>query len=120
MKAVGDADHLGDRPLKPDHPKQARPAQHGQSIQRVVPEGRIVGEGFEWFEEPPGLGGRVLLPQGCRHFPHEIAKPDRVLLIFGMPPVSRLVERETRRLVRGQELDEHFVREHGHCLVPFP
>jgi hypothetical protein len=51
VEAVGHDDHLDDGPLKPDHPKQARPTQHGQSIQRVVPEGNIVGEGFEWFEE---------------------------------------------------------------------
>ena len=106
VKAVGHDGQFGDRPLKPEHSKQARPAQHGQSIQRVVPEVMIVGEGFKRFQKQPGLDGRILLPERCLQLLHKIAKPDRVLLIFGMAPMGRLVKRETRRLVNRCQLGQ--------------
>ena len=106
VKAVGHDGQFGDRPLKPEHSKQARPAQHGQSIQRMVPEGMIVSEGFKRFQKEPGLDGRILLPERCLQLLYKIAKPDRVLLILGTAPMGRLVKRETRRLVNRCQLGQ--------------
>ena len=103
VKAVGHDGQFGNRPLKPEHSKQARPAQHGQSIQRMVPEVMIASERFKRFQKEPGVDGRILLPERCLQLLYQIAKPDRVLLILGTVPMGRLVKRETRRLVnRGQ------------------
>ena len=63
-------------------------------------------EGFKRFQEQPDLDGWILLPERCLQHLHEVAKPDRVLLILGMAPVSRLVKRETRRLVNRRQLGQ--------------
>jgi len=44
-------------------------------------------------------------------FDHEVSKPDRVLVVLWMPPVRRLVERQTRSRIWGQELGDRFPRE---------
>ncbi len=99
VKAVGHDGQFGDRPLKPEHSKQARPAQHGQSLQRMVPESIIVSEGCKRFQKEPGLDGGILLPERYFQLLYKIAKSDRVLLILGPAPMGRLVKRETRRLL---------------------
>ena len=106
VKAVGNDGQFGNRPLKLEHSKQARPAQHGQSIQRVVPEVVIVSEDFKWFQKEPGRGGRIFLPERCLQLLDKIAKPDRIMLIFGMMPMGRLVKREARRLVNRCQLGQ--------------
>ena len=99
MKTVGHHGQFGDRTLKPEHLKQARPAQHGQSVQCVFPEVTIVGKGCKRFQKEPGLDGGILLPERYIQFLHKITKPDWILLIFGMVPMGRLVKRETWRLL---------------------
>ena len=54
VKAVGHDGQFGERPLKPEHSKQARPAQHGQSIQRMVPEGHDRQRGLQTVPEEAG------------------------------------------------------------------
>ena len=104
VKAVGHDGELGDRPLKLEHSKQARPAQDSQSIQRMVPEVMLVSELLKWFQKESALGGRILLQERCLQFLYKIAKPDRVLLILGAVPMGRLVERKTRRLLNRRQL----------------
>ena len=99
VKAVGHDGQFDDRPLELEDSKQGWPAHHRQSIERMVPEGMIVSEGFKWFQKEPGLDGGILLPERYFQLLYKIAKSDRVLLIPGPAPMGRLVKRETRRLL---------------------
>lgn len=72
----------------------------------MIPEGMIVSESFKRFHNEPDFDGRILLPQRCLQLLDEIAKPDRVLLILGMPPMGRLVQRETGRLMNRCQLGQ--------------
>jgi hypothetical protein len=96
--------------------KQARPAQHGQSIECVRPEVMIVGEGFERFQKEPGFEGWILLSERCLQLLDKVAKPDRVLLILGMAPMGRLIKRETWRLVIRYQRGYEFAREQSFVL----
>ena len=82
-------------------PKDAGPAQNGQAVEGVVPELGVVCEGFEGFQQQPRLGGRILLSERCFQLLHEVSKANRILLVLWMPPMCRLVQRETRRFVVG-------------------
>ena len=114
VEAVGDHNQFGDRLRNPQRLKDAGPAQNGQAIEGVVPELRVVSEGLEGFQQQPRIGGRILLAERCFQLLHEVAKPDRILLVLRMPPVSRLVQRETRRFVVGRKSGKHFSRESAH------
>ncbi len=103
MKRIGHDSKFGDRPLEPERAKQGWATEHCQSIERVVPERMITAKGLKRFKNRINLLSRIFLAERRFHFPDQIAKSDWVLLIFGMPPMGRLVEREARRLMnRGQ------------------
>ena len=99
MEAVGDDGQLGDRLREAVGVKDAGAAQHGQPVERVGPEVPIVGERLERFQQQPCLRRGMLAQQRRFQFLDEIAKPDRVLLVFGMVAMGRLIERQARAVV---------------------
>gem|GEM_PF-3626614 len=106
VKTVGHDGQFGDWPLKLEHSKQARPTQYGQALPHMVPEFIIVREGCKRFQKPPNLDGRILLPERYLQLLYKIAKSDRILLILGPAPMSRLIKRETRLLLDGYQLSQ--------------
>jgi hypothetical protein len=99
VKALGHDGKFGDRPLKPEYSKEARPAQYGQPVQRMIPEIMIVSQRFKWLQKNAGLVDWMLLEERYLQLLYKIAKPDWVLLILGTAPMGRLIKRETWRLV---------------------
>src|SRR5690606_18631698 len=110
METVGDHNQFGNRLRKPQRQKDTRPAQYRQAIESVIPELGIVCEGFEGFQQLLRLDGRILLAQRRFQLLHEVPKPNRVLLVLRMPPMSRLVQRETRRFFVGRQSVKYLVR----------
>ena len=103
MEALCHNNQLGDRPLESVRAEHTRRAEHGQSVTSVLPEVVIVGQRLERREERLDVTRRVRLPQRLLQRLHEVAKPDRVLLVVRMMPMRRLIEREARRRMRLQE-----------------
>ena len=65
---------------------------------------RVVLRPFPKLIDRQGVG--ILLPERCLQFLYKIAKPDRILLVFGMAPMGRLVKRKARRLANRFQLDQ--------------
>ena len=114
VKGVRSDDQLGHGLGDPDGVKHIQSAKHGQTIERVVPEIRVVREGPEGLQQLSRLGLRVVPSQRRFQLFQQVPKADRVLLVVGMAPVSPLVQREKRRFpvrrkpgkhVCGQSLD---------------
>jgi hypothetical protein len=116
VKALAGDDQLADGLRKSHGAEDARAAQYGQSIQRVVPEILILGERLEGLQQRSSIDRRVPLEERCPQLLDEVAKADRVLLVVRMPSVSRLVDREAWRRTVSQELGEQFIREQRHPL----
>jgi hypothetical protein len=57
----------------------------------VIPELTILSEGLKRLQEDASLTGRILLFQRYFQFLYQITKPDRVLLVLGMEPMSLLI-----------------------------
>jgi hypothetical protein len=103
MEAVGDNDQLGNRALEPVDLEEIRRAEDSQPVERMVPEIATVSQGVKRRQERPGVASRIFLPQRSLHSLYEVTKADRVLLVFGMVPVGRLVQREAGRCMNGQQ-----------------
>jgi hypothetical protein len=103
VEAVGHDNQLGNRPPESVNSEHAGRAQHRQSVMGVIPEVGRVGQSQKRLQERLDLMRRVLLPQRLLQRLNEVAKPNRILLVFRKVPMSRLVERDARRLMGVQE-----------------
>ena len=78
-------------------------AEDSQPVGPVVPEVVVAREGEEPLQERPDLARRVQPPQRRLRLAEQVAVADRVLPVVGVVSMRRLVERDARRLVVGQQ-----------------
>jgi hypothetical protein len=64
----------------------------------VIPERVIALQCLKWLQERANISRRVFLLERFLYRLHQIAKPNRILLVVRMVPMRGLVEREARRL----------------------
>ncbi len=115
VEAVGHDRQLGNRPLQPVDFEQVGRGQHGEPVERVVPEIAVTGQGVEWCRQRPDVPRRITMVQRRLQRLDEVTKADRILLVVRMLPMRRLVEREARRFMRRQQHGRiiAFERVHG-------
>ena len=119
VKAVRHDDQLLDRERQAENVKEERSGQHGQPILGVVPETVVLRELLERLQELLRLEGGIRLSKRPLHLLHEVSEPNPILLVLGVSTVSRLVEREARRLVRRGQRGQGFEVERGGLLGHF-
>lgn len=99
----GGGRQFGDGALQLESMEASRGPENGQTIPRVVPEVCIGAEGVEWGEEFLSVGiGEARLESGLELL-DEILVADGILLILGVPSVSRQVDGEAGRVVGLEE-----------------
>lgn len=106
VEAAGDDRQFGHRALQPEHAEQAGATQHRQAVQRVPPEVVVIGQSLERLEQSTGLGGRILLAQRGFQCIHPMPVTDRILHIFGVVPVRRLIQGQAGRCRVRRQLDQ--------------
>jgi hypothetical protein len=103
VECVGHDRQLGNRPLQSVDLEQVGRGQHGEPVARVVPEIAVTGQGVERRQQRPDVPCWIRAVQRRLRRLDEVTKADRILLIVRMQSMRRLVEREARRFVRGQQ-----------------